>query len=126
MRKSSLKRNENSTIMIKPGITTLSKCVDSRYTLVTMVAKRARMIGNSGEGLVPCTSQKPVSIAVEEVAAGKVGYIRRERCYNEDTFYTENIKDDAVDLDELEAKQESENEAGIESEQAENEAETEE
>lgn len=126
MRKSSLKRNENSTIMIKPGITTLSKCVDSRYTLVTMVAKRARMIGNSGEGLVPCTSQKPVSIAVEEVAAGKVGYIRRERCYNEDTFYTENIKDDAVDLDELEAKQECENEAGIESEQAENEAETEE
>lgn len=126
MRKSSLKRNENSTIMIKPGITTLSKCVDSRYTLVTMVAKRARMIGNSGEGLVPCTSQKPVSIAVEEVAAGKVGYIRRERCYNEDTFYTENIKDDAVDLDELEAKQESENEAGIESEQTENEAETEE
>ena len=126
MRKSSLKRNENSTIMIKPGITTLSKCVDSRYTLVTMVAKRARMIGNSGEGLVPCTSQKPVSIAVEEVAAGKVGYIRRERCYNEDTFYTENIKDDAVDLDEIEAKQESENEAGIESEQAENEAETEE
>ena len=126
MRKSSLKRNENSTIMIKPGITTLSKCVDSRYTLVTMVAKRARMIGNSGEGLVPCTSQKPVSIAVEEVAAGKVGYIRRERCYNEDTFYTENIKDDAVDLDEIEAKQESENEAVIESEQAENEAETEE
>lgn len=126
MRKSSLKRNENSTIMIKPGITTLSKCVDSRYTLVTMVAKRARMIGNSGEGLVPCTSKKPVSIAVEEVAAGKVGYIRRERCYNEDTFYTENIKDDAVDLDELEAKQESENEAGSESEQAENEAESEE
>lgn len=101
MRKSNLKREENSTIMIKPGITTLSKCVDSRYTLVTMVAKRARMIGCSGEGLVPCNSKKAVSIAVEEVAAGKVGYIRRERCYNEDTFYTEKVKDDAVDLDEF-------------------------
>jgi len=101
MRKSNLRRDENSTIMIKPGITALSKCVDSRYTLVTMVAKRARMIGTSGEGLVPCSSKKSVSIAVEEVATGKVGYLRRERCYNEDTFYTENIKDDAVNLDEI-------------------------
>ena len=32
-------------MMIKPGISDLSKCVDSRYTLVTMAAKRARMIG---------------------------------------------------------------------------------
>ena len=33
-------------MMIKPGISDLSKCVDSRYTLVTMAAKRARMIGD--------------------------------------------------------------------------------
>lgn len=63
-------------MMIKPGISALSKCVDSRYTLVTMAAKRARMIGESGEGLVSCDSNKAVSIAVEEIAAGKVGYIR--------------------------------------------------
>ena len=106
MRRSSLKRNDEPDIMIKPGITTLSKCVDSRYTLVTMVAKRARMIGKNAEGLVPCGSKKAVSVAVEEVASGKVGYIRRERCYNEDTFYTENIKDDAVNLDEIDAGKE--------------------
>ena len=63
-------------MMIKPGISTLSTCVDSRYTLVTMAAKRARMIGETGEGLVSCDSKKPVSIAVAEIAAGKVGYIR--------------------------------------------------
>ena len=40
-------------MMIKPGISELSKCVDSRYTLVTMAAKRARMIG---EGW--CTERK--------------------------------------------------------------------
>lgn len=108
MRKSNLKKNENPTIMIKPGITALSKYVDSRYTLVTMVAKRARMIGSSGEGLVPCTSKKPVSIAVEEVATGKVGYLRRERCYNEDTFYTEHVKDDAINLDEIDVYEETE------------------
>ena len=63
-------------MMTKPGISTLSKCVDSRYTLVTMAAKRARMIGETGKGLVECDSTKPVSIAVNEIAAGKVGYVR--------------------------------------------------
>ena len=63
-------------MMTKPGITELDRCVDSRYTLVSMVSKRARMIGETGEGLVSCDSKKPVSIAVAEIAAGKVGYIR--------------------------------------------------
>ena len=65
-------------MMIKPGINALSSCADSRYTLVTMAAKRARMIGENGEGLVPCEVHKPVSIAVAEIAAGKVGYIRHD------------------------------------------------
>lgn len=65
-------------MMIKPGINTLSSCADSRYTLVTMAAKRARMLGTSTEGLVPCDIKKPVSIAVAEIAAGKVGYIRND------------------------------------------------
>ena len=65
-------------MMIKPGISTLSTCVDSRYTLVTMTAKRARMIGKTGEGLVNCDIKKPVSVAVAEIAAGKVSYIRHE------------------------------------------------
>lgn len=65
-------------MMIKPGINALSSCADSRYTLVTMAAKRARMIGEDGDGLVPCDVHKPVSIAVAEIAAGKVGYIRHD------------------------------------------------
>jgi DNA-directed RNA polymerase subunit omega len=65
-------------MMIKPGISTLSKCVDSRYTLVAMASKRARMIGESGKGLVPCDSEKAVSIAIHEIAEGKVSYIRNE------------------------------------------------
>lgn len=63
-------------MMIKPGINALSSCADSRYTLVTMAAKRARMIGEDGDSLVPCDIRKPVSMAVAEIAAGKVGYIR--------------------------------------------------
>lgn len=65
-------------MIIKPGISTLEKCVDDgcRYVLVNMAAMRARMIGEKGEGLVECDSDKAVSIAVAEIAAGKIGYTR--------------------------------------------------
>ena len=61
-------------MMIKPGISELSKCVDSRYTLVTMAAKRARMIGEERMH----GDEKPVSVAAEEIVEGKVGYVRSE------------------------------------------------
>ena len=67
-------------MMIKPGITELSRYVDSRYTLVSMAAKRARMISeeqNEAEVYDP-HADKPVTIAVDEIAKGKVGYVRSE------------------------------------------------
>lgn len=71
-------------MMIKPGINALSSCADSRYTLVTMAAKRARMIAEDGNCLVPCDVDKPVSMAVAEIAAGKVGYIRHDAAKKSD------------------------------------------
>lgn len=66
-------------MMIKPGITNLSKCVDSRYTLVTMAAKRARMIGKARmEDFGAYGDDKPVTVAADEIMSGKVGYIRSE------------------------------------------------
>ena len=65
-------------MMIKPGISELSKKVDSRYTLVSMAAKRVRMLGyeaHEGEEI------KPISKAVEEIADGKVQYCRGEEAY---------------------------------------------
>ncbi len=67
-------------MMIKPGITELSRYVDSRYTLVSMAAKRARMVSeeqNSAEVYDP-KADKPVTVAVNEIAKGKVGYVRSE------------------------------------------------
>ena len=63
-------------MIIKPGISSLEKCVDDgcRYVLVTMAAKRARMISESGEALAEADSKNAVSMAVAEIAAGKVGY----------------------------------------------------
>ena len=64
-------------MMIKPGISELSKKVDSRYTLVSMAAKRVRMLGADEEA----SDVKPISKAVEEIADGKVQYCRGEEAY---------------------------------------------
>ncbi len=73
-------------MMTKPGITELDRCVDSRYTLVSMVSKRARMIGMErkapdAEGKEPVYNpklDKPVTQAVEEISNGVVGFVRSE------------------------------------------------
>lgn len=60
-------------MMIKPGISELMKDMDSRYTLAMVVAKRARELAlDTTTPLVKSSSDKPVTIAVDEVAAGKI------------------------------------------------------
>lgn len=69
--------------MIDPPIEALLDKVDSKFTLVTLAAKRARQVNSYfsqlGEGLgaivppqVASIARKPLSIALEEIAAGKV------------------------------------------------------
>lgn len=68
-------------MMTKPGITELDRCVDSRYTLVSVVAKRARMIGmerNDPDAIFNPKADKPVTQAVNEISNGIVGYVRSE------------------------------------------------
>ena len=75
-------------MMTKPGISALEKCVEDvcRYVLVTVAAKRARMLGDSGqkdnsvlrECLVQCDSENPVTQAIAEISAGKVGYVPKK------------------------------------------------
>ncbi len=69
-------------MMIKPGISTLEKCIEDgcRYVLVTVAAKRARMLGKKDENsmlnecMVQCDSDNPVTQAIMEISAGKVSY----------------------------------------------------
>jgi DNA-directed RNA polymerase subunit omega len=79
---------ERPTMMDPPVEDLLSK-VDSKFTLVTVTAKRARQINSYfnqlGEGLgalvppqVSSVSLKPLSIAMEEIAAGKITWQRDE------------------------------------------------
>jgi len=74
---------EPRSTMIDPPIEELLDKVDSKFTLVTLSAKRGRQINSYfnqlGEGLgaivppqVTSVARKPLSIALEEIAASKV------------------------------------------------------
>lgn len=62
--------------MIYPELKTLMERVDSRYSLVVQVAKRARQLVAGDEPLVDMDSSKSVTVAIQEVAEGKIGYRR--------------------------------------------------
>jgi len=76
--------------MIEPKIDDLLAAVDSKYSLVILSAKRAREINSyysqlgegRGEFVPPLVesgfSNKPLSIALEEIAEGKIEYERPE------------------------------------------------
>ena len=64
-------------MMVNPPLTDLEKQVDSKYTLVTLAAKRARELTDGDAPTVgKLDTDKPVSIAMHEIAAEKIGYIR--------------------------------------------------
>ncbi len=68
--------NEKKLSMIEPGISSLLDKVDSRYTLVVAAAKRARQITEGAHKLTECDSEKPVTIAINEIDEQKITYIR--------------------------------------------------
>jgi DNA-directed RNA polymerase subunit omega len=47
---------------------------ESRYTLVMVAAKRARQLVEGAEPKVSTSASKPVTIALDEIAAGKIEY----------------------------------------------------
>ena len=80
---------ERRPSLMHPLLENLTDRVDSKFTLVALAAKRARQINSYfnqlGEGLgaivppqVPSTSRKPLSIALEEIAAEKITFERTE------------------------------------------------
>ena len=61
-------------MLIKPTLESLMTKVDSKYTLVTLAAKRARHLTDGDEPLVDVDTTKVVSIAMEEIDQGKITY----------------------------------------------------
>ena len=58
--------------MLYPPVADLLKDVKSRYLLVNVVAQRARQLAEEAELLQEELPEKPVTLAVREVAAGEL------------------------------------------------------
>ena len=65
--------------MLYPAMTDLLKNVDSRYLLVNVVAHRARQISIESEMTGEQLADKPVTIAINEVANGELTATLKDR-----------------------------------------------
>jgi len=59
-------------MMLYPPMSELLKNVDSRYLLVNVVAARSRQIAADADTLGIVLEDKPVTLAINEVAEGKL------------------------------------------------------
>ena len=62
--------------MINPPLDILLQKVDCKYTLAVFSAKRAREIIDGDKPIVESHSNKPLTNALEEIAQGKITYVR--------------------------------------------------
>ena len=58
--------------MLYPAMSKLLSNISSRYLMVNVVARRARQISIESETLHEPLSEKPVTLAIREVADGKL------------------------------------------------------
>lgn len=64
--------------MLYPAMADLLKHIDSRYLLVNVIARRARQISIEAEPEHIPLEDKPVTIAIHEVADGKLAAVVKE------------------------------------------------
>ena len=68
--------------MLYPPVADLLKNVDSRYLLVNVVAQRARQIAQEAEEMQEELPEKPVTLAIREVAEGKLSATLKDEYKN--------------------------------------------
>ena len=65
--------------MLYPPVADMLKNVSSRYLLVNVVARRARKIASDAEEMQEELPEKPVTLAIREVADGELsGSVKEE------------------------------------------------
>jgi DNA-directed RNA polymerase subunit omega len=57
---------------------TIETKFDSDYRKVLVAARRARQLQNGSSALVPTQSTKACRIAQDEIAAGKIAYVKKD------------------------------------------------
>ena len=64
--------------MLYPAMNKLTSYVPNRYMLVNVVARRARQIAENAEEIGEHLDEKPVTMAINEVAEGKLDATRMD------------------------------------------------
>ena len=59
-------------MMLYPAMDKLTSYVPNRYMLVNVVARRARQIAEAAEEIAEPLDEKPVTLAIHEVAEGRL------------------------------------------------------
>ena len=59
-------------MMLYPAMTKLTEYIPNRYMMVNVVARRARQIAQEAEMNGEILEEKPVTMAINEVAEGKL------------------------------------------------------
>ena len=59
-------------MMLYPAMNKLTANVPNRYLLVNVVARRARQIAQHAEDIGEKLTEKPVTLAIQEVADGEI------------------------------------------------------
>ena len=89
--------------MRKISIDKLIDMADSRYSLVTIISKRARQIIDGSDILIKTPTNKPVGIAIEEFYDNKF-----EAIYNYDQYKKELEEKEAEEMKNQEASDSNE------------------
>ena len=58
--------------LLNPDVLALLAKIENKYALVVAVAKRARVLKEGQLPMVDVASNNPVTVALEEIAAGKI------------------------------------------------------
>ena len=59
-------------MIVEPSVPELLKKAENRYALVIATARRARQLAGGAEPKIVEEGEKPVTIAAEEIAEGKI------------------------------------------------------
>ena len=71
-------------MMLYPAMNKLTSYVPNRYMLVNVVARRARQIAETAEETGEHLNEKPVTLAINEVAEGKLDATQMELTIEEE------------------------------------------
>lgn len=70
--------------MIYPAGDTLKERIRNRYSLVVLASKRAKQLKEGAPPLIDTISTNSLTIALEEIAAGKVTYVEHNEAPEDD------------------------------------------